>query len=408
MVSRPTVFIGSSSEGKKFALAIQTALQADAEITTWDQGVFALGQTFIEGLLEATLRFDFAILLLTPDDIVQSRSTALVSPRDNVIFELGLFMGRLGRDRTFILQQPGSSIKIPTDLAGVVTSHYDWPRADMNHRAAVAPASEAIREKIQAMGKRDHLPEGVFLGLDPKLVVERDGRLSATINGCEIAATAGRIEEFPTTAQTVVVLPCNEYFDDQCAYDTRSALGAYVNKVFPGKTGDFVSLVRDECAKNLGAGIERQKREHERAISFGPGRALLIQNALGSQVPIALVSTTTQRAGQGLVAKSSFLFEGMCELVTRLVDERLYEVVMPILGAGHGGMDPATAFVSLVLALAEAIRYVPGRPLRSAAIVLFRKDQTSDCEIDSVVVRRALALAVAPRHSQARRIGGTT
>jgi hypothetical protein len=400
---RPAVFIASSSEGKKFALAVQNALQADAEITTWDQGAFAIGQTFIEGLVEATSRFDFAILLLTPDDIVQSRSAELASPRDNVIFELGLFMGKLGRDRTFILQQPGASLKIPTDLAGVVTSPYDWPRTDMNHRAAVATASETIRERIQALGKRDHSVETVFLGLDPKLVVEREGNLSATINGCEITAAAGRIEDFRAPAQTVVVLPCNEYFDDQCAYDTRSALGAYVNKVFPGKADDFISLVQGECTKSLGAGIERQKREHERAISFGPGRALLIQNALGSDVPIALVSTTTQRAGQGLVAKTSFLFEGMCELVTRLVDERLNQVVMPILGAGHGGMDPAMAFVSLVLALAEAIRYVPGRPVRSATIVLFRKDQTSDCEVDSVVVRRALALAAAPRHSQARR-----
>ncbi|MBV8820123.1 MAG: nucleotide-binding protein, partial [Acidobacteriaceae bacterium] len=168
---RPAVFIGSSSEGKKFALAVQTALQADAEITTWNQGTFALGQTFIEGLMEATSRSDFAILMLTPDDIVQSRSAEVASPRDNVIFELGLFMGKLGRDRTFILQQRGSGLKIPTDLAGVVTSHYDWPRADMIHKAAVATASEAIREKIQVLGRRDHSPEDVFLGLDPNLVV---------------------------------------------------------------------------------------------------------------------------------------------------------------------------------------------------------------------------------------------
>ncbi len=402
-MARPAVFIGSSSEGKKFALAVQTALEADAEITTWDQGVFALGRTFIEALLEATARFDFAILLLTPDDIVQSRSTELASPRDNVLLELGLFVGKLGRDRTFILQQPGSSMKIPTDLAGVVTGHYDWPRADMNHRAAVATASEAIREKIQALGKREHSEEGVFLGLDPKLVVESHGKLSATINGCEITAAVGRIEHFPTTAQTVVVLPCNEYLDDECAYDTRSALGAYVNKVFARNSDDFISLVKGECAKNLGPGAERQKREHERAISYGPGRALLIQHALDSDVLIALVSTTTQRAGQGLVAKSSFLFEGMCELVTRLVDERLNEIVMPTLGAGHRGMDPATAFVSLVLALAEAIRYVPGRPVRNATIILFRKDHTSDCEVDWVVVRRALALAAAPRHPQVQR-----
>jgi hypothetical protein len=86
-VSRPAVFIGSSSEGRKFALAVQGALQADAEVTTWDQGIFTLGSTFIEGLMKALKRFDFAVLVLTPDDTVQSRSTESLSPRDNVIFE---------------------------------------------------------------------------------------------------------------------------------------------------------------------------------------------------------------------------------------------------------------------------------------------------------------------------------
>jgi hypothetical protein len=85
-----------------------------------------------------------------------------------------------------------------------------------------------------------------------------------------------------------------------------------------------------------------------------------------------------------------------------MVDVRLNEVVMPILGAGHGGMDPATAFVTLVLALAEAIRYVPGRPLRTATVIIFRKEAKSPPEVDPVVVRRALALAGAPRHVTAK------
>lgn len=79
--SRPTVFIGSSSEGKKFAVAVQAALEADAEVTTWDQGFFTPGQTFIEGLIDGSSRFDFAVLLLTPDDVVQSRSAELLSPK---------------------------------------------------------------------------------------------------------------------------------------------------------------------------------------------------------------------------------------------------------------------------------------------------------------------------------------
>jgi predicted nucleotide-binding protein with TIR-like domain len=118
-----------------------------------DQGVFALGQTFIENLITALSRFDFAVLILTPDDFVQCRSTEAFGPRDNIIFELGLFMGRLGRDRTFILQQSGSGLKIPTDLSGVTTSSYDWPREDKNYKAAVATVSEDIRDRIQSLGK---------------------------------------------------------------------------------------------------------------------------------------------------------------------------------------------------------------------------------------------------------------
>jgi predicted nucleotide-binding protein len=99
---RPSVFVGSSSEGVEFARAVRAALEHDAEITLWDEGVFGLGQTFVESLTRALSRFDFAVVVLTPDDLVQSRSVEVFGPRDNVIFELGLFMGKLGRDRTFI------------------------------------------------------------------------------------------------------------------------------------------------------------------------------------------------------------------------------------------------------------------------------------------------------------------
>jgi O-acetyl-ADP-ribose deacetylase (regulator of RNase III) len=398
LVTRPAVFIGSSSEGKRMASAVQAALRSDAEVTIWDQGIFGLGQVPIESLTDAMTQFDFAVLVLTPDDVVRSRSKQRPSARDNVLFELGLFMGALGRDRTFIMQQLGSGLKIPSDLVGVKTADYDWPREDMNYRAAVSTATEEIRERMRALGKRKHANDSVFAGLDPTLVTENDGVVSATISGWNVNPVTGRIEDFSATEQTVIVLPCNEYFDDECAFDKRSALGAYVNRTFPGRTQEFMSKVKAECQVRLGPGTQREKVNGEKACSFGPGRALLMRNVLDSLVPLGLVSTTTQRAGQGLTAKASFVFEGLCELITRMVDARLNEVVIPLLGAGHGGMDPATAFVTLVLALAEAIRYVPGRPLRTATTVIFRKDEKSPPEVAPVVVRRALALAAAPRH----------
>lgn len=207
----------------------------------------------------------------------------------------------------------------------------------------------------------------------------------------------GRLEDHPLGSRTAVVLPCNEYFDDLCAYDAKSALGAYVNKVFQGQVDAFISLSKEECRKRLGAGVEQQKTADERALSFGAGRCVLLTEPLGRTVPVALVSTTTQRAGQGLVAKTSHLFDGICELVTRLVDARLYEVVMPILGAGHGRIDPALAFVSLLLAVGEAARYAPGgQPLRSVTIIVFKPEADAPPQVDPRVVRRALALVGSP------------
>lgn len=235
--------------------------------------------------------------------------------------------------------------------------------------------------------------EEIGTGFDLTHVKESDGVLWTTVGGCEIRVIGGRIEDYAHKAGLAIVLPCNEYFDDRCVVDTRSALGAYVNRVFDGRTAAFISLTKDECGKKLGPGDQQQKTDNERAESFGAGQCLLLIRPLDHSVPIALVSTTTQRAGQGLAAQISYLFNGMRELVKRLADERINEVVMPLLGAGHGQIDPPLALVGLLLAVAEAARYGQGgQRLKRVTIVVFRKDADHPAEVDQAVVRRALAL----------------
>jgi hypothetical protein len=151
-MSKPSVFVGSSTEGLEFARAIRGRLVNDAEVTLWDEGFFTIGSTFIETLVNSLSRFDFAILLLTADDWVHSRNDEKFGPRDNVIFELGLFMGRLGRSRTFIVHESGAKIKLPTDLSGLTTAQYHWPRDDNNHDAAVGYACDSIRKIIRDLG----------------------------------------------------------------------------------------------------------------------------------------------------------------------------------------------------------------------------------------------------------------
>jgi len=135
-------------------------------------------------------------------------------------------------------------------------------------------------------------------GLDLTKVKDNNGVLSTKVSGCEIKVVEGRIEEYSHNSRVAVVLPCNEYFDDNCIGDTRSALGAYVNRSFEGQASAFSKLIKEECAKKLGASAMQQKTDDERGESFGSGRCLLLIEPLNRSVPIALVSTTTHEPGR--------------------------------------------------------------------------------------------------------------
>ncbi|WP_146187960.1 hypothetical protein [Acidovorax sp. CF316] len=127
--------------------------------------------------------------------------------------------------------------------------------------------------------------------------------------------------------------------------------------------------------------------------SHGPGRAILVPDPSKNAANIALVSTTTQRAGQGLAARMSYVFDGVRELFELLADQRINEVVMPVLGAGHGGIDPPLALAGLVLALAEASRYGVDRQQRKKiTIVVFQRTKQDPPEIAHENFRKALEL----------------
>ena len=113
------------------------------------QGVFGLSEGGLESLVEKADMFDYAILVLTSDDLTESREMTTQSPRDNVIFELGLFMGTLGRLRTFIVYDRTADLKLPSDLAGVTPATYAPPTAGTLQSALGAPSTQ-ILSAIQA------------------------------------------------------------------------------------------------------------------------------------------------------------------------------------------------------------------------------------------------------------------
>lgn len=118
---RPVVFVGSTVERLSIARAIQAACQHDPWTTRiWTDGVFGAGATPIESLVAQLDDVDFGLLVVTADDVVEARGSSSPCPRDNVIFELGLLMGAVGRERTFMVRlREERDLKLPTDLMGV-------------------------------------------------------------------------------------------------------------------------------------------------------------------------------------------------------------------------------------------------------------------------------------------------
>ncbi len=146
---KPRVFVASSVEGLAVAYAVQECLEYECEITVWPQGVFELSKTTIETLDQQSTKFDAAVFVFSPDDEAIVRGTQKPMVRDNVIFELGLFIGRLGRDKCFIVKPRAfDAAHFPTDLLGVTPGTYDENRTDGNWVAAVGPCCNKIRRAL--------------------------------------------------------------------------------------------------------------------------------------------------------------------------------------------------------------------------------------------------------------------
>lgn len=135
------------------AEAIQLNLDFSCEVTIWSQGVFGLGEGSLEALVDRLDSFDFAVLVLTPDDVTVSRDVTKQSPRDNVLLELGLFIGALGRKRTFIVHERAKELKLPSDLAGVTPATFQ-KHTDGNIQASLGAATTLIKGSIQQLGRR--------------------------------------------------------------------------------------------------------------------------------------------------------------------------------------------------------------------------------------------------------------
>lgn len=153
---KPRLFIASSVETLPVAEAVNVNLDHDLEVTIWKNGTFKLSSSAIDDLVEKSSAVDFALFIFAPDDIASIRSRAEHVVRDNVIFEMGLFVGAIGKSRSFILKPRDIEMHLPTDLLGVTPADYDASRSDNDLVSATNRACALIKSEIDHIGLIDH------------------------------------------------------------------------------------------------------------------------------------------------------------------------------------------------------------------------------------------------------------
>lgn len=194
-----------------------------------------------------------------------------------------------------------------------------------------------------------------------------------------IRVVFGRIDDPSMTDRAeVVVLPTTELFDDQCVLDQRSSLGAFAAAHF----SDPPALL--ERARSMLGPPERPDG------SYGIGRCVYLEEPLGTKQRMFLVSVTSAREGRTR-AEVEYLYRAIGVARAEMAQRRISKCILPVLGAGHGGLPREVALFHLVAALAHGASDTGGPHLGEATIVVYRASKDSAPELTSKVVRRVLS-----------------
>src|ERR671927_1430181 len=147
-MNKPRIFLGSSGKQAKLLQSITRGLSEVADVEPWTT-TFNPGRSTLERLVELSQEVDFAAFVFAQDDwtTTDASQSGQASPRDNVVFEAGLFGGALGMRRTFILHANDS--KLPSDLLGLTSVRY--PEATTATEMRVV--NQKLRKAIENAGR---------------------------------------------------------------------------------------------------------------------------------------------------------------------------------------------------------------------------------------------------------------
>ncbi len=203
------------------------------------------------------------------------------------------------------------------------------------------------------------------------------------IGHANIEVCFGQIQELYYKESTALVaLPANDLFDDKCIHDARSALGAFVNHIFPNQVHEICGMVQDKLQ-----GVATQSG----LPRYNIGTTIYFDRPLAKDIRMAFLSVTTVTENEGIRCEAPSIFMAIKGLHRLINSQRLDTVVLPVIGSGHGGLRPPVSLICMLIAFAECLKEPSGHHIKSVRIVVYQKDKHTKPVISYWQARRLLA-----------------
>ena len=228
------IFIASSTKGQRYVDAIKSAIDDEmgASVCHPWRTHFEIGRSFLEDLERVGPEYNCGIAVFTADDQLGD----LLAPRDNVVLELGLFLGFFGRERSFLLVENCKNIKIPSDYDGITNGRFYTCGPDASaqeRRNAVHDVCGSVVDKLRRLEPPSPRP-GALASLEQNWRKRRPG------SDFELFSFYGlhRPQSPPSAQGEAVTGPCEDelYFEEDVYYLWADAArgGAIRAHVIPG------------------------------------------------------------------------------------------------------------------------------------------------------------------------------
>jgi O-acetyl-ADP-ribose deacetylase (regulator of RNase III) len=346
----PKIFIASSSEAKPIADALTEHLSGSFLPQAWYQDAFNLGDFIGKRLVQLAANFDFGVFVFTPDDTVVIKDKKFRTPRDNVVYELGLFAGFLGLERAILLWPSDIlDIREMPDIAGLVRATYNHNDVLSDPLAATKIAASQIITRIEQSGLRGVQIEEAFFENWKKQIENASKNASTALEdlqnsvikertsykGCNISVR----KEDISSARTDVVVSSDDNF--------LSASGGVANAI-ASRAGHFLrnELIRRRTQRNKsGHLVITSSGDLEQ--TFSVIHAICIDFTFGVLPGEELV--------QSLVTNALSCAESM----------GARSITLPLIGAGTGNMDTDT---SLAVTLKTTKQYLKHKSKRTGGL----------------------------------------